>query len=231
MASRLPKFELSNNESALAWLDIFEAACRHNNVKEEEQRDYFLSLVDIEAYLKLKTIVAPENIVEMKFKKIKVLLTDYLTPRKKLVIAERARFFEIKQLDGECASEYIQRLRKASEYCEFDKLTGEEDIVKLKFISGLCDGATKQKLLEANIDKELTLNESLELVKNIEQISHYTSSSHTFEDHKPIPSTQNFDVDAVKITSEKMITNCRYCGKNHRVRQCPERRSECLIRK
>ena len=203
MASRLPKFELNDNESPLAWLDIFEASCRHNEVKEEEQRDYFLSLVDIQAYLKLKTIVAPENIVDMKFKEIKELLKDYLTPRKKLVIAERARFFEAKQLDDECDSEYIQRLRKVSQYCEFDKLNGEEDIVKLKFISGLRDGTIKQKLLEANIAKELTLNESVELVKNIEQISYYTCSRHAIVDNNPKPSTDTFDVDAVKLTSEK----------------------------
>lgn len=62
----------------------------------------YISMVDKEASLKLKTIVAPEIIVETEFKKIKniKLLKDYLTPRKKLVIAERVEFFEAKQLDG-----------------------------------------------------------------------------------------------------------------------------------
>ena len=220
MASRLPKLDLNHNESALAWLDIFEATCRHFNIDDSKQNDYFLSFLDVEAYLKLKTIVAPKDVTSMSFDDIKVILKDYLTPRKKLVIAERSCFFEAKQLDGECAAEYIQRLRKMSQYCEFDKLSGEEDVVKLKFISGLRDNGIKQKILEANISKELSLNESVELVKNIEQISSYTHQT-KMKSSQDSNLNQDVEIDAMKLSSERMINDCRFCGRNHPVRRCP----------
>ena len=226
MASRLPKLDFNDNESALAWLDIFEATCRHNGTEKSKQRDYFLSFLDIEAYLRLKTIVAPKDVSTMSFDDINVVLKDYLTPRKKLVIAERSQFFEAKQLDGECAAGYIQRLRKMSQYCEFDKLSGEEDVVKLKFISGLRDNGIKQKLLEANISKELSLNESVELVKHIEQISSYTYQTKV-EASQEQNSNQVVEIDAMKLSSERMITDCRFCGRNHPVRKCPAWGKSC----
>ena len=221
MASRLPKLNLNDNESALAWLDIFEASCRHGEIDRKDQRDYFISLVDIDAYLKIKTIVAPKDVSAMDFTDIKKILKDYLTPRKKLIIAERARFFEAKQLDGESAGDYLQRLRKISQYCDFDNLRGEEDIVKLKFISGLRDCSIKQKILEANIAKELNLNDSVELVKSIEQISSYTNPGADVIDKGRLAPYQETEIDALKFSHDRMITDCRFCGKNHPVRKCP----------
>ena len=222
MASRLPKLDLNDNESALAWLDIFEASCRHGEIDKKAQRDYFISLVDIDAYLKIKTIVAPKDVSAMEFTDIKKILKDYLTPRKKLIIAERARFFEAKQLDGESAGDYLQRLRKISQYCDFDNLRGEEDIVKLKFISGLRDCSIKQKILEANIAKELNLNDSVELVKSIEQISSFANPSADVVDKGRLaPYQETNEIDALKFSADRMITDCRFCGRNHRIRKCP----------
>ena len=85
MASRLPKLDLNHNESALAWLDIFEATCRHFNIDDSKQNDYFLSFLDVEAYLKLKTIVALNDVSSMSFNDIKVILEDYLTQERSYI--------------------------------------------------------------------------------------------------------------------------------------------------
>jgi len=44
------------------------------------------------------------------------------------LIAERARFFEAKQLDGEGAGDYFLRLRKISQYCDFDNLVEKKTL-------------------------------------------------------------------------------------------------------
>ena len=67
-------------------------------------------------------------------------------------MAERAKFlFEI-QGAGESDDYFLQRHRQEPRYCDFEKLktaaNPEEELVKIKFISGLRDPEAKLRLLD-----------------------------------------------------------------------------------
>jgi hypothetical protein len=209
--------DFTNNETALIWLEMFEARCRHKKIEDNNERncqtDYFISEIGLTALMKLKTIVAPQLTSSMKYSEIKIKVENYVTPKRRLVIAERAKFFEIIQSSTETIADYMTKLRKGCEFCQFNDLKGEDEIIKLKLISGLNKNEFKQKLLEANVIKDYGLEESIEFLKNMEQIQIYTNSKH--------------DLELNAITEQKTIKNCKYCGRDHKFRSCPAWQKTC----
>ena len=150
----------------------------------------------------------------MEFKDIRDVIRDYLQPKKKIIIAERTRFFEEKQMESELVTSYYARLKKASEFCEFDKLQGEDDVIFLKLVSGLKCDAIKRKVLEANQIKPINLAETIEFIQNMEQIR-------TFTNEKSKQALTTYDskcedlqyLDKNKMTEKKML--CSYCRSSH----------------
>ena len=65
-----------------------------------------------------------------------------MSPKKRLVMADRTEFMSMKQEIDKQIIKYLDHLRNASRYCEFEKLgqeeqTIEEDLIQLKLIKGM----------------------------------------------------------------------------------------------
>ena len=71
---------------------------------------------------KLEFLVSPQKIEEMEFAAIETAIQRYLKPKLKLTIAERTKFYSMKQLPSESIIDYLVRLRQGIQYCDFDKL-------------------------------------------------------------------------------------------------------------
>lgn len=76
------------------------------------------SLIGGKTYSLLRDLTSPEKPAEKNFEDIVKLLKDHLSP-KPSVIAERFGFNRRQQMDGESVNEYVAKLRKLAEYCEF----------------------------------------------------------------------------------------------------------------
>ena len=76
-----------------------------------------------------------------------------MRPKKRLVVAERTKFMSMKQQIDEPIIKYLQHLRNASRYWEFEKLeqeeqTSEEDLIQSRLIEGMYNASHGYKMLE-----------------------------------------------------------------------------------
>ena len=90
-----------------------------NEVSEPaKQRAIFLSVVGGETYGKLRSLVAPQKPGDVPLTQLLVYLQRHFEPRPSETVA-RFRFFTCCRAAGQSVQEYIAKLRKLSEHCNF----------------------------------------------------------------------------------------------------------------
>ena len=106
-------FTVTNSDEVEMWLEAFEAKCRVEKINEENEdgtekprTDMFMSMCGTDALVKLKYLVNPQKISDLTYSQIKRVMFDYLKPKEKLIIAERTKFLDIKQIVNENISAY-----------------------------------------------------------------------------------------------------------------------------
>ena len=123
------------------WLKSFAAHARSKKLQdkkniggENEITDLFLASARCEANMRVAVMLYPKDLEDLTFEEIAHIIRNNLRPKKKSVIVERTKFLSMKQNPNETARNYIQRLKKASRFCEFEKLgkadmTIEEELI------------------------------------------------------------------------------------------------------
>ena len=103
-----------------------------------------------DAILKFRSLISPKNLIDTPYKDIRLAIQNYSSPNEREVTAERAKF--VTQCVGESA-----RLREEVRYCVFEKhkkaVNTEEELVKIKFVSGLRDPEAKLRQLDGIKEK------------------------------------------------------------------------------
>ena len=105
-------------------------------------------------YSLLRNLIAPVKPKAKAYKDLCKILIDHLNP-KPVVIAERYKFYERKQKDGESISEFIAGLRKLSPRCEFN--TFLEEALRDRLVCGIGDSKISKRFL---VEEALTLKKS-----------------------------------------------------------------------
>ena len=110
---------------------------------------------------------------------------------------------------------YYARLKKSAQYCKFNDLKGEDDMLLLKLISGIYQMEMKRKVFEANQSDKMDLDTTIEFIKNLEQIGKYT--------HKQEETMKYVDKNKEnnKFRKSSNPTTCGYCGRIHPRGKCP----------
>ena len=160
MVSRPPNdrqtLDLQNAESCTAWIMSFVAKCRaekkedkvnNNGTIVDLQVTKSLSICGQDPLPKLRSLMSPKKLLDTLFKEIRLAIQNYISPKERVVTAERAKFLSAVQGIGESDDEFLARLREEARCCDFEKLkrvnNPEEELVKIKFISGLRDPEAK----------------------------------------------------------------------------------------
>ena len=158
-----------------------------------------------------------KDITKLTFSTIKKAVEEYIEPRKRLIIADRTQFLQMKQNAGESEVDFLTRLNDASTHCNWDSLKMEkpsEELVKLRFIAGLQDDTLKFKILEKlQLNPSTTTTEILDSCQMHSQLSKFVTPT-TGSAEGTHASVENFFVG-------KSRSRCRNCGLNHPPRQCP----------
>ena len=130
---------------------VFVAKCRAEKKEDKVNTDgtvhdlqvtnLFLSMCGQDAIIKLRSLMSPRNLIDTPYKDIRLAIQNYISPKERVVTAERAKFLSVIQGVGETDDDFLARLREEARYCDFEKLktaaNPEEELVKIKFISGL----------------------------------------------------------------------------------------------
>ena len=72
---------------------------------------------------------------------IVTILGNHYSP-KPLIIAERSRFHNRNQEEGESVSQFVAVVKQLSEHCEFGRSLN--DTIRDRLVCGLCSGAIKK---------------------------------------------------------------------------------------
>lgn len=131
-------------------------------------------------------------------------LSDHFEPQKN-VIFDRYKFNSAMQEAEENTETYVNRLRKLVSRCDYGTLTDE--LIRDKLVIGTKEKKGRDRLLR---EPKLTLIKAVEQLKILEQ----TQSQLKLLSPEPI------HIDKITKYSDN-ITNCKYCGSDHKVRECP----------
>ena len=108
-----------------------------------------------------------------------------MEPQAKLVVAERAKFYQCVQSVDESVSKFVAKLRKQAECCAFAELKHVDDpceeMVKMGLIAGLRDTDIKRKFLEPFKSKVLSAPEIVNMVQQVEKVVEFVSINRRVE--------------------------------------------------
>ena len=104
----------------------------------------FLTLVGPEAYRLLKSLSSPAIPASKTFPELIEVLGNHLKP-KKLIMAERFRFHQRNQNEGETVAQFEAALRKLASTCEFELFLNQA--LRDQIVCGIRSESTQKKLL------------------------------------------------------------------------------------
>ena len=144
--------DLQNAESCTAWIRSFVTKCRGEKKEDKANTDgtivdlqvtnLFLIICVQDELLKLRSLIRPKKFLDTRFKEIRQAIQNYIST-KEYKRQKGAKFLCVVQGVGESDDHFLARLREEAPYCDFENfktLTNpEEEMVKIKFISGLRD--------------------------------------------------------------------------------------------
>ena len=110
--------EYSPNTDWKQYVELLEIFFEVNNVSADKQAASILTLMGSKMYALLRSITAPTRPKELTYKEIVDILTQHLEP-KPIVIAERYKFHKSEQEPSESIRDYLAKLQRLAETCEF----------------------------------------------------------------------------------------------------------------
>ena len=159
----------SNRDDWNAWSRRFEqwlTLSTYSTGEDTEVKKHaaFCTYIDTATFKLLCSLCAPKKPEELPFEQLKAKLnSQYGT--KKIVLAERYRFYNYKQREGQSLTDYIAELRRLAATCEWSEEHLGENLCN-KFVMGLRNERSLQQLLTQNHRKPLA--DLLELAHTFE---------------------------------------------------------------
>ncbi|XP_033729753.1 uncharacterized protein K02A2.6-like [Pecten maximus] len=176
------------------------------------KRSILLTVCGSKTYGLIRNVVSPEKPSDKTYDELKTAIGTHLKP-KPLVIAERFKFHQRKQREGETVSQFLAELRKLSEHCNFEGFLN--DAIRDRFVCGLSSTATQRKLLS---ESDLTLKRAMDIAISMEMAD---------SESRKLKETV-FDDGKNAERTHKVFTQCFRCGKNnHNADNCYYKNSKC----
>ena len=204
MASYFGRMDAFNpkEEEWLTYVERLEMFFVVNNVPENKKAASLLTLMGGKMHALLKSLTT-----EMPFKDIVEVMGRHLTP-KPLIIAEQYKFHKCNQEEGQSIREFLGKLQKLAETCEFGNY--RDEALRDRLVCGVNSKATRRKLLG---EAELSLKKAVDIAVGMELTE---KEINQFSNDKPVN----------RVESQE----CFRCGKqNHSPDKCFHKNAECHI--
>ena len=195
-------------------------------------------------------LIAPLSLSDCKYKQFKEAIERHIKPKEKLLIAERTKFWQMRQEPGEDVDTYLQRIRFAAKQCEFERLkenTASEELCRVQLISGLKDKEMTTRVLNyLETKSNSTADEIVDYIRRQLDVNEFTHRSTWDEGQVLLTSgkTKNFVSKHSKPKSFSSKTSrkpcesvdfkncheskpCSKCGSKHAYGQCPAYGKNC----
>ncbi|KAL0892417.1 hypothetical protein ABMA27_015532 [Loxostege sticticalis] len=139
---KINEFNVSTGNWSL-YVERLEMYFKVNKVDAELWMPTLITAIGDEAYEVLSSLASPKKPAEITYDAAVKMLKDHLQP-KPSVMAERYRFRQRRQRDGETIAQYITELKKLSKLCDFG--TNLEDSLRDQLVCGVVSDVIRQRL-------------------------------------------------------------------------------------
>ena len=75
-----------------------------------------------DAIIKVRSLINRQNLIDTAYKDIRLAIQNNISPKEKVVTAERAKLLSVIQGAGEPDDNFLARLREDVRYCDIEKL-------------------------------------------------------------------------------------------------------------
>ena len=152
-----------DKETIGAYLERFSLYVSVNGIADAKQVPTLLLVIGMTHYTLLRGLVSPAKPEEKTLDELMGLLKTHYDPEP-IVIAERFRFYQRNQKQGESISDYLAELRKLASRCQFRDFLGEA--LRDRLVCGLNNEAIQKALLA---ESTLTLDSAREKALGMEE--------------------------------------------------------------
>ena len=221
MAGYIGKIE-AFDESLETWdsyIERLEQYFKVNKVEEDMQVAALLSLIGGKTYTLLRNLTSPQKPAEKTYADIVKTLKNHLSPVP-LQIAERHRFHQRVQQEGENINNFVAALRKLTEHCDFQDLN---NTIRDQLVSGLKNQQIKRRLLS---ESKLTLPKAIEISLAMEAA---TKDAEELRTKEAVGVNKLKRMPFNKQSGNKTVLKCYRCnGLNHRANDCRFKDATCF---
>ncbi len=206
---------------------------------EKIQASIFLHVIGDEALEVYNTFTFENDEDKLKLTAIIKKFEEFCIPKKNVVM-ERFHFNQALQMIDESFDQFITRLKKLAQTCEFGTL--QEGLIRDRVVVGLQDNSTRERLLrerDLTLDKAYQLCKAAELVKiqmkelkkgaeagiannNIENEVNVMFRKQMFMKSNAGGRGNNWNGENTQKQS------CSRCGRSHAARACPAFGKTCM---
>ena len=81
-------------------------------VQDLQVTNLFLSMCGQDAIIKLRSLMSPRNLTDTPYKDIRLAIQNYISPKERVVTAEKAKFLSVIPGVGESDDDFLARLRE-----------------------------------------------------------------------------------------------------------------------
>ena len=75
-----------------------------------------------DAIIELRSLISPRRLLDTPYKDIRLAIQTYISPKERVVTAERAEFLSVIQGVGESEDDSLARLREEARHGDFENL-------------------------------------------------------------------------------------------------------------
>jgi len=187
-----------------------------NDVTDPKKQTAFLiTVIGPSTYRLLESLVSPADPESKKMEELMETLQKHFQP-KPMEIAERFKFYQRGQAEGESVAEYVAQLRQLASRCNFEEFL--EKALRDRLVCGLRNAAMQRRLLT---EPDLMLNRAVELAQGMELAEQNAQAIQA-------ASHGQSGIQAVgKHPLKKGGVSCTRCRGQHEASKCPFINSEC----
>ncbi|XP_071574685.1 uncharacterized protein [Temnothorax nylanderi] len=145
-----------------SYMERIEMLFACNEVTGNKKVSLLLTLIGGEAYGVLKDLLAPTLPITLTFERLRSELESHYSP-KRLVIAERYKFYSAMQETNEDVKVYVARLKNLAKHCAFGTFLNEA--LRDKLVCGIRSEIVQRKLLT---EDNLTFERAFQIATSVE---------------------------------------------------------------
>ena len=111
----------------------------------------------------------------------------------------------------------MTELRQIAANCDFESLTPEQPL-RDRLVTGTRNGKVRENLLK---EKKLILEKALDIARAAESTAAQIKIMTVESGLNAVKQKEKEQSDDTPFMNDNKIRNCRFCGRNHKRRNCP----------